>query len=409
MRSVLIAVFILLVAPISGLVTAENENLQDSSEDEQSLIIPTYSIAVQLAFERVSDLEQYSKEDLENTKQWLVVSANSIDEQMKMKPEAISIERASQLQGAYIWNFDSALEIVEEFEKLVGNRDIESFSPLIKKQQVTRSIPNDEVFEDQWHLQNTGQTSGTFGEDANVTSVWNSYTGSGIIISVVDDGLDKDHPDISPNYSPNHSYDWCNNDADPTPTSNNGHGTAAGGVAAAAGDNSIHVAGAAYDATLAGSTLIACWAGDSTEADALSFMNNETHIYTNSWGPSDNGQTLDAPGPLMLAAFENDAYDGRNGLGNIITWAAGNGLTSNDNANYDGWANSRFTIAVSAITHYGEQSYYSEPGASILVAAHSNGDGEGITTTDIHDDPDTASDDAGYDNGNVTNLSLIHI
>ena len=132
-------------------------------------------------------------------------------------------------------------------------------------------------------------------------------------------------------------------------------------------------------------------------------MNNETHIYTNSWGPSDNGQTLDAPGPLMLAAFESDAYEGRNGLGNIITWAAGNGLTNNDNANYDGWANSRFTIAVSAITHYGEQSYYSEPGASILVAAHSNGDGEGITTTDIHDDPDITSDDAGYANGNVTN------
>ena len=105
----------------------------------------------------------------------------------------------------------------------------------------------------------------------------------------------------------------------------------------------------------------------------------------------------------MLAAFESDAYEGRNGLGNIITWAAGNGLTNNDNANYDGWANSRFTIAVSAITHYGEQSYYSEPGASILVAAHSNGDGEGITTTDIHDDPDTTSDDAGYANGNVTN------
>ena len=105
----------------------------------------------------------------------------------------------------------------------------------------------------------------------------------------------------------------------------------------------------------------------------------------------------------MLAAFEEDAYQGRNGLGNIITWAAGNGLTSDDNANYDGWANSRFTIAVSAITHYGEQSYYSEPGANILIAAHSNGDGEAITTTDIHDNPDISSDDAGYDNGNVTN------
>ena len=223
MRSVLIAVFILLSAPVSGLVTAENQTLKESSESEQNLIIPTYSIAVQLAFERVADLEQYSAEELEDTKQWLVVSTNNINEQIKMIPETVSIEDTPQLQGAYIWNFDSTSEIVEKFDKLIENGEIESFSPLIKKQQVTRSIPNDEVFDDQWHLQNTGQTSGTFGEDANVTSVWNSYTGNGIIISVVDDGLDKDHPDISPNYSPNHSYDWCNNDADPTPTSNNGH------------------------------------------------------------------------------------------------------------------------------------------------------------------------------------------
>ncbi|MGY8702889.1 MAG: proprotein convertase P-domain-containing protein, partial [Candidatus Poseidoniales archaeon] len=66
------------------------------------------------------------------------------------------------------------------------------------------------------------------------------------------------------------------------------------------------------------------------------------------------------------------------------------------NANYDGYANSRYTIAVTAITHAGEQSYYAEPGANILVAAHSNGDGEGITTTDIEGS-------GGYDSGNVTN------
>tara|TARA_B100000900_G_scaffold412360_1_gene433973 strand:+ start:3117 stop:6935 length:3819 start_codon:yes stop_codon:yes gene_type:complete len=402
-RVVLIAVFIILLAPFSGLVVAEKENQEKNNEQEEKLIIPTYSIAVQLAFDRVENLEQYTDEEIENTNEWLIVTNKEIKEQYRIISEVEHIESAPLLQGAYIWKFNSETEIVYELQELLKKQSIESFSPIIKKNHVTRSIPNDDVFDDQWHLRNYGQTSGTLGEDANITSVWNSYTGNGIIISVVDDGLDKDHPDISPNYSPNHSYDWCNNDADPTPTSNNGHGTAAGGVAAAAGDNTIHVAGAAYDATLAGSTLIACWSGDSTEANALTFMNNETHIYTNSWGPSDNGQTLDAPGPLMLAAFESDAYEGRNGLGNIITWAAGNGLTNNDNANYDGWANSRFTIAVSAITHYGEQSYYSEPGASILVAAHSNGDGEGITTTDIHDDPDTTSDDAGYANGNVTN------
>ena len=205
MRLVLFVVFILLFAPISGLVSAEERNQEELSSNTRELIIPTYSIAVQLAFERVSDLEQYSMEELEDTGQWLVISSRNKDEQMKMIPKSVTVESASQLRGAYIWNLESTSNIVEKFEKLLESGDIESFSPLIKKQQVTRSIPNDEVFDDQWHLRNTGQTSGTFGEDANVTSVWNSYTGNGIIISVVDDGLDKDHPDISPNYSPNHS------------------------------------------------------------------------------------------------------------------------------------------------------------------------------------------------------------
>jgi len=174
------------------------------------------------------------------------------------------------------------------------------------------------------------------------------------------------------------------------------HGTSVAGVAAAVGNNSIDVVGSAFGATLSGTTLIACSNSDFDESGALSFHNSDVDIYSNSWGPSDNGQTLEAPGPLTLAAFENDAYSGRNGLGNIITWAAGNGLGSNDNANYDGYANSRFTIAVTAISHLGIQSSYAEPGANILVAAHSNGDGEGITTTDI-----TGS--WGSTSGNITN------
>ena len=108
MRTVIFAVLILVIAPISGLVTAENESQQNSLEDEQNLILPTYSVAVQLAFERVSDLEQYSKEELDNAEEWLIVSTNNIDEQLKMIPEVTSIQETSQLEGTYIWNFDSS-------------------------------------------------------------------------------------------------------------------------------------------------------------------------------------------------------------------------------------------------------------------------------------------------------------
>ena len=72
MRTTIFAVFILVFAPISGLVVADNKSQQNLLEGEQNLILPTYSVAVQLAFERVSDLEQYSTEELDNTGEWLI-------------------------------------------------------------------------------------------------------------------------------------------------------------------------------------------------------------------------------------------------------------------------------------------------------------------------------------------------
>ncbi|MGC4115202.1 MAG: proprotein convertase P-domain-containing protein [Myxococcales bacterium] len=65
-------------------------------------------------------------------------------------------------------------------------------------------------------------------------------------------------------------------------------------------------------------------------------------------------------------------------------WAGGNGNSNGDNSNYDGYANSVYTIAVGALTSAGAQSYYSEPGANLAVCAPSNGGSDtGITTTDL--------------------------
>ena len=321
-------------------------------------ITSTYSIAVQMSLKRAENLESYSQSQLDSTAEWLVITGMGVDSQGASKAQPDSVTMAPFLEGAFIWEFLEPQRAVSGLRESLLSGEIESFSPLVMKKQQPRYIPDDPEFPAQWHLKNTGQTSGVSGEDANVTGAWDNYNGSGVVISVVDDGLDKDHPDISPHYSALLSYDWCNDDGDPSPTQFNGHGTAAGGVAAAVGDNDLYVTGAAYGATIAGSTLIACWAGDQTESEALSYENDDIDIYTNSWGPSDNGQTLDGPGPLTTAALEEDAYGGREGLGNILTWAAGNGLGSNDNANYDGYANSRYTIAVTAISHEGEQSWY---------------------------------------------------
>ena len=86
-------------------------------------------------------------------------------------------------------------------------------------------------------------------------------------------------------------------------------------------------------------------------------------------------------GPLTLAALEQTARLGRGGLGSIFVWAGGNGGQAGDNANKDGYVNSRHTISVAAITNLGGSSSYSEDGANHLVSAYSNGGSLGITTT----------------------------
>lgn len=42
---------------------------------------------------------------------------------------------------------------------------------------------------------------------------------------------------------------------------------------------------------------------DATEARALSFNNQHIDIYSGSWGPDDDGMTVDGPGPLTVRAF----------------------------------------------------------------------------------------------------------
>jgi subtilisin family serine protease len=97
----------------------------------------------------------------------------------------------------------------------------------------------------------------------------------------------------------------------------------------------------------------------------------------------DNEGFLVGPGSLALDALQSGVQNGRSGLGSIYAWAGGNGNLGGDNSNYDGYANSRYAIAVAASDDDGFQSSYSEPGANLLVNAPSGGDSPDITTTDL--------------------------
>ena len=219
-----------------------------------------------------------------------------------------------------------------------------------------------------------------------MTSLWDTRLGTGIRIGIVDDGLEITHPDLSPNVDVVNSHDW--NDASPEdPTGNpasDTHGTACAGVAGARGNNGLGTSGSAPRATLVGLRLIAAAVSDAEEAEALTWKNDLVHLYSNSWGPTDDGRDLRDAGVLVKQALANGAATGRGGKGTVWLWAAGNGGNVNDNSNYDGYANSIYTIAVAAVNDTGVRSNYSEPGANVLICATSNdsvGSHRGITTT----------------------------
>jgi subtilisin-like proprotein convertase family protein len=265
-------------------------------------------------------------------------------------------------------------------------------TPLLRKQQQRKLIPNDPLFGRQWHLRNTGTNTGVTGlvagNDINVVTAWDTYNGSGINIAIVDDGLQVAHPDLAPNARTDIDIDINYGDNDPSPDLvGDDHGTACAGVAAARGNNAIGVSGSAPQAGLVGVRLISAAATDAQEAQGLTHQltaanaADRVSIYSNSWGPADDGATLEGPGSLAKAALQNGVTNGRGGLGAIYVWAGGNGGTA-DNANYDGYANSRFTIAVAASGGAGQQSSYSESGSCIVINAPSSYSGGGITTVD---------------------------
>ena len=121
-------------------------------------------------------------------------------------------------------------------------------------------------------------------------------------------------------------------------------------------------------------------------SEALSHRSQNIDVYSNSWGPIDDGKTLGFMGPLTMAALEAGVSEGRGGLGSIFLWSNGNGQSNGDYSNKDAYANSRYTIAV-AINWQGKQTSYSKFGSNLLVSAPSHNGSElldaGIFSTDI--------------------------
>ncbi|CAM4740900.1 unnamed protein product [Rotaria magnacalcarata] len=270
-----------------------------------------------------------------------------------------------------------------------GYRSPDEFKAAFPKYQ----SPMDPFFQYQWYLKNIGQAGGKPRLDLNVEEAWAlGYTGKNVTTAIMDDGVDYTHPDLMRNYNAAASYDFSSNDRYPYPRYTddwfNSHGTRCAGEIAAAKDNNICGVGVAYDSMVAGIRMLdQPFMTDLIEANSMSHEPNMIDIYSASWGPVDDGKTIDGPRHATMKALVKGINEGRHGLGSLYVWASGDG-GANDDCNCDGYAASMWTISINSAINDGRTALYDESCSSTLASTFSNGRSEdphaGVATTDLY-------------------------
>lgn len=224
---------------------------------------------------------------------------------------------------------------------------------------------NDPLYEGQWYL--------PYLEAQELFSI---STGSeDIIVSVIDSGIDINHPDLREHlHAP---YDVVDNDDDPSPNPGDycygtsttdicdEHGTAVSGIIAAQADNEAGMVGLCPDCTLlpirmlGGSNLL------SNDVRAFSHAIEEgAAVINNSWG-----FTEAMPVPTPLKEIIQEAYtQGRDGLGSVVVFASGN---DDREVGQGELCDLTEIVCVSAIDRYGRPTNYTNYGAAIDIAAPS--------------------------------------
>ncbi len=318
------------------------------------------------------------------------------------------------IQNGFRYMVSEPLKALDIANQLFESGLVEYSYPGWIREYVLDSSPDDTYFSDQWHLVNSGQQGGTSGEDVNILPAWNTVIapnenlrGNGVVIAIVDDGVEIDHEDLAPNAFPlseKYHYDFIDGDYDPSPTTAKfgppemgsilpisapikKHGTAVAGVALARCFNQKGVCGSAPEAQLAGYRIHLDGAYNQTLVGNFSMKGKKggnfdaqihncryVHIYNNSWAPP----ALDQFDYRTIHNVILGTEWGRNGLGSIYVFSGGNmgeiyvnGNMVSDglNSNYRTTTSSRYVIAVAASNHVGKRARYSASGANLLVNA----------------------------------------
>lgn len=161
-------------------------------------------------------------------------------------------------------------------------------------------VPNDPRYNEQWALPRVKAPEG-----------WDIHQGSNtVIVAVIDDGVTPTHPDLSAKLVP--GRDISDNDNDTTPSPGSEHGTHCAGIAGAATNNGVGIAGIGAQVRI---MPIKIWpnATDFTSAMAIQYAaDNGAKVISMSYGSSN------------VSLSEQSAVNYAWGKGCVLVGAAGN-------------------------------------------------------------------------------------
>jgi subtilisin family serine protease len=268
-----------------------------------------------------------------------------------------------------------------------------------------QAIPNDPLFVNHWHHQNTGQSGGTVDADIDTPLAWNITTGNAnVIIAVIDSGFDFTHPDLAGNLWTNAGEIAGNNIDDDNNgfvddingwnfTANSGvlnvarHGTSVAGSAVSTTNNNLGVAGSCQQCQ-----LMLLRNGNSTFSRSQAFGYAQAmgaSIITNSWGFNIGSAIPQA----LQNAINAAATNGRGNLGAVIFWAMNNPSNNDCVGATPDLSSLPNVIAVSRVTNLDQFNAGGFGNCMDVLGPTANGT-LWIVTTDIQGNP-------GYNNANA--------
>jgi subtilisin len=243
-----------------------------------------------------------------------------------------------------------------------------------------------------WGVNRIGADT-VWGNDG-VPNVSESPNGLGILVAVIDTGIDRDHPDLAQNIAPFSRnfvslFGWGIGVKTDRYDDDHGHGTHVAGTIAAV-DNDFGVIGTApYVDLLVLKALSADGSGGATGyiSDIIAAIDYatlfNTRIITMSFGT-----------PTYVASFEQACNNAYYTKGILLVAAAGNSADGNDEVTYPAAFDS--VIAVAATDQNDSRAYFSNAGPSVELAAP----GIGIPSTFLN---------GGYETWSGTSMACPHV